>query len=457
MIYKPYPYQQFAEDKIIDLPAVALMLFMGAGKTVITLTAVDKLLHDYFDVRRCLVIAPLRVAEDTWSREAAKWDHLRHLSITKALGSPAARSCAVESAAEIVVINRENVPWLVEHYGRHWSFDMVVVDELSGFKSHQAQRFRALRRVRPQIHRIVGLTGTPAPNGLIDLWAQIYLLDQGERLGRFITHYRERYFEPDKRNATTIFSYKPKPDAEKAIYQKIGDICVSMKDSDWLTLPGRIDRVVPVALPSAAQTAYKQLENNLILQLAGDDDVIKAGTAATLSNKLLQMANGAAYTEDGRVWEIHSAKLEALANIIEAANGRPVLVFYSYKHDVERIRKYFDKLHPRVLADDRDIADWNAGKIPLLLAHPASCGYGLNLQAGGNIIVWFGLTWSLEQYQQANARLYRQGQTEAVIIHHLVAEGTIDEDVMKALQRKAVGQDALLTAVKARLEKYLAA
>lgn len=456
MIYKPYPYQQFAEDKIIDLPAVALMLFMGAGKTVITLTAVDKLLHDYFDVCRCLVIAPLRVAEDTWSREAAKWDHLRHLSIAKALGSPAARSRAVESAAEIVIINRENVPWLVEHYGRHWPFDMVVVDELSGFKSHQAQRFRALRRVRPQIHRIVGLTGTPAPNGLIDLWAQIYLLDQGERLGRFITHYRERYFEPDKRNATTIFSYKPKPDAEKAIYQKIGDICVSMKDSDWLTLPGRIDRVVPVALPSAAQTAYKQLEKDLILQLAGDD-VIKAGTAATLSNKLLQMANGAAYTEDGRVQEIHSAKLEALANIIEAANGRPVLVFYSYKHDVERIRKYFGKLHPRVLADDRDIADWNAGKIPLLLAHPASCGYGLNLQAGGNIIVWFGLTWSLEQYQQANARLYRQGQTEAVIIHHLVAEGTIDEDVMKALQRKAVGQDALLTAVKARLEKYLAA
>jgi len=451
MKFIPHTYQKYAIQRILDQPAVGLFLDMGMGKTVCALTAVAELLYDRFEVIRVLVIAPLRVAEDTWSREVEKWDHLKHLKISKVLGSERERIAALNEKADIYVINRENVEWLVDYYGngKFWPFDMVIIDELSSFKSPKARRFRALRKVRPLIKRIVGLTGTPAPNGLIDLWAQIYLLDQGERLGKTITGYRDRYFEPDKRSRTVIYSWKPKPQAEKAIYEKISDICVSMRAEDWLEMPERIDRVIPVQLPQEARDKYRQLERDLLLPFA-DGDVV-ANTAAVLSNKLLQLANGAVYDENGGVKVLHNAKLEALEDVIEAANGKPVLVFYTYRHDLDRLKTYFPKA--RTLDTAKDISDWNSGKISMLLAHPASTGHGLNLQAGGNIIVWFGLTWSLELYQQANARLHRQGQKESVIVHHLVAVDTVDEDVMKALEGKATTQEALITAVKARMQK----
>ena len=419
------------------------------SKTVITLTAVLDLLYNRFEVSKVLVIAPLRVAEDTWSRETRKWDHLKDLGIAKILGSQKERIAALKQSADIWVINRENVEWLVRQCGNNWPFDMVVVDELSSFKSSKARRFRALRKVRPMIKRIVGLTGTPAPNGLLDLWAQVYLLDLGERLGKTVTGYRERYFNPGKRNRTVIYSWALKPEAEKTIHQKLSDLCVSMRAEDWLELPERVDRVVPVILPPAAKKQYQKLEKELLLPLANSD--VTANTAAVLSNKLLQMANGAVYDENGEIQHIHDAKMGALEDILEAANGKSVLIFYAYRHDLERLRKLEGA---RTLDTVEDIEKWNSGKIPILLAHPASAGHGLNLQAGGNIIVWFGLTWSLEQYQQANARLHRQGQEHGVLVHHLVAEGTIDETVMSVLGSKATGQNALLEAVKARIEKY---
>lgn len=450
MRFKPHSYQKIAIQKILDLPATGLFLDMGLGKTVCTLTAIDELLYDRFEISRVLVIAPLRVAEDTWSREVQKWDHLRHMKTAKVLGTEKQRVAALASKADIWVINRENVEWLVNFYGKKWPFDMVVIDELSSFKSNRAKRFRALRKVRPLIKRVVGLTGTPAPNGLIDLWAQIYLLDQGERLGKTITGYRDRYFNPGRQNRTVIYAWEPKPEAEETIYKKISDICVSMRSEDWLELPERIDNVVYVQLPPAVKDLYRQLEKDLLLPFASGD--IVADTAAVLSNKLLQMANGAVYDENKVVKELHDVKLQALEGIVEAANGKPVLVFYAYRHDLSRLQAWFK--NARTLSTARDIEDWNTSKIPVLLAHPASAGHGLNLQAGGNIIVWFGLSWSLELYQQANARLHRQGQGKAVIVHHLVAEGTIDEDVMKALRQKYAGQDALLEAVKAKVQKY---
>ena len=449
MRYEPRVYQNYASERIMDTPALALFLDMGLGKTISTLTALADLLHNRFEVSKVLVIAPLKVAESVWSEEKNKWDHTKYLRISAVLGSQRDRIVALDKQADIYVINRENVEWMVTYYGKKWPFDTVAIDESSSFKSPSSKRFRALRKVRPFIKRIVELTGTPSPNNLLDLWPQIYLLDQGERLGKTITGFRERYFEPDKRNRTTVFSWKPKPGAEEAVYAKISDICVSMKAKDWLDLPERIDNIIPVKLPVAAKEKYKQLERDLLLPLT-DSDVV-ANTAAVLSNKLLQMANGAVYDENKQVGEIHDAKLEALEGVVEAAVGQPVLVFYSYKHDCERILRRFPKA--RMLNIAKDIADWNAGKIPMLLAHPASAGHGLNLQAGGHIVVWFGLTWSLELYQQANARLHRQGQKHGVIIHHLVAEGTVDEEVMRALLNKAVGQDALLAAVKARIEK----
>lgn len=411
------------------------------------------MLYNYFDVQKVLVIAPLRVAQKTWPDEIRKWDHLKHLRISKVLGTEKQRLAALQVKADIWIINRENVEWLVDLYGKDWPFDMVVIDELSSFKSSKAKRFRALRKVRPLIKRIVGLTGTPAPNGLIDLWPQVYLLDQGERLGKTVTGYRSRYFDPGKRNRTVIFSWDPKPGAEEAIYSKLSDICVSMSAEDWLQMPERIDREVKVQIPEAARAKYDQLERDLLLPFAGGD--ITADTMAILSNKLLQMANGAVYDENGATREIHQGKIEALDDILEAANGQPVLVFYNYQHDRDRLLKHIPAA--RVLDTEDDIEKWNQGKIPVMLAHPASAGHGLNLQAGGNIIVWFGLTWSLELYQQANARLYRQGQDKSVIIHHLVAEETIDGDVMAALAGKDVSQKALLEAVKARIEKYQAA
>lgn len=458
MLFEPHKYQEYAIEKITQEPIVGLFLEMGLGKTVITLTALDQLKFDSFESGKVLIIAPLRVAEDTWSRESEKWDHLKPLRISKILGDRKQREKALKADADLYIINRENVEWLVSMTGSKWPFDTVVIDELSSFKSPSAKRFRALRRVRPMINRIIGLTGTPAPNGLMDLWSQIYLLDQGERLGKTITGYRDRYFTAGARSGHVVYDWKEKKEAEEAVFSQISDICVSMKAEDWLKMPQRIDRRIPVVLSQDVKEKYKKLERDLLLPLK-DADIV-ANTAAVLSNKLLQMANGACYDENKGVQHIHDAKLDALEDVVEAANGHPVLVFYSYKHDLERIQQRFGK-KVRILrkgADgSKDIADWNAGKIDILAVHPASAGHGLNLQDGGNIIVWFGLPWSLELYQQANARLYRQGQKRSVIIHHLVAQGTMDEDVMDALEAKAAGQDALMAAVKARIEKVRAA
>lgn len=415
---------------------------------MITLTALDELMHDRFEVTKVLVIAPLRVAQTTWSAEAAKWDHLRHLRISKVLGNKQQRLAALEQPADIFLVNRENVVWLVEHYKKAFPFDTVVIDELSSFKSNRAKRFRALRKVRPLVKRIIGLTGTPTPNGLIDLWPQVYLLDRGERLGKTLTAYRERYFVPDKRNRDVVFSYKPKPEAEAKIYEKLEDLCVSMKAADWLAMPERIDRVVDVVLDTRAQAKYDQLEQDLLLPVADDADVI-ASNAAVLTNKLLQLANGAVYDEHQQVQLIHDAKLDALEDLIEAANGNPLMVYYSFKHDLKRIQERFPDA--RALSTEQDIECWNRGEVPLLLAHPASAGHGLNLQQGGHTIIWFGLTWSLELYQQANARLHRQGQQKSVIVHHLVVKGTVDEQVMKAIEHKDVSQEALLAALRARI------
>lgn len=454
MIFKPHDYQQYAKQWIIEKPSSGLFLDLGMGKTVCTLTAVEELLYDYFDVSKVLVIAPLRVAEDTWSSEVQKWEHLKNLKISKVLGKEEVRIETLKEKADIYVINRENVEWLVEYLGKEWFFDMVVIDELSSFKSPKSNRFRALKKVRPFIKRIVGLTGTPAPNGLIDLWSQIYLLDQGERLGKTLTGYRDRYFQPDKRNQTVIFSWKPVDGAEDRIYEKLKDICISMKAADYLKLPERINNSIMVQLPKEAEMKYRKLEKELLLPL--EDADIVADTAAVLTNKLLQMANGAVYDENGEVKEIHDAKLKALDDVIEEANGKPVLIFYAYKHDLYRLSEYLKNKEFRVLNNSEDIESWNKGKVPIMLVHPASAGHGLNLQFGGNIIVWFGLTWSLELYQQANARLYRQGQQQSVVVNHIIAKGTIDEDVMRALENKEVGQEALLQAVKARLKQISA-
>lgn len=372
--------------------------------------------------------------------------------MVRVLGSQAQRIRALETDADIYCINRENIPWLVKYYGADWPFDGVVLDELSSFKSPSSKRFKAMRKVRPLIKHIVGLTGTPSPNGLIDLWAQIYLLDQGKRLGRTLTEYRNRYFNPGRRNGYVVYDWVPKDGAEDEIYRRISDICISMKACDYLKLPERVDVVRAVKLNDEAQAAYTEMEKEAVLEL-GPNEIVDAGTAAVVSGKLLQIANGAVYDEDGKTHIIHESKLDTLEDVIESVNGRPVLVFYAYQHDLERIMQRFPQA--RKLEGSAEIDAWNRGEIPILLAHPAGAGHGLNLQAGGNHIVWFGLTWSLELYQQANARIYRQGvKGERITITHLVAEGTIDEDVMKVLDGKATRQDALLEAVKARVEKY---
>ncbi|OSB13759.1 DEAD/DEAH box helicase [Clostridium botulinum] len=425
---------------------------MGMGKTISTLTAIDDLLF-LGESEKILVIAPLRVAEDTWSTEVDKWDHINHLKISKILGTPKQRIDAVEKNADIYVTNRENVVWLVDNYFKNWKWDTCVIDELSSFKSSKAKRFRALKKVRPYFKRIIGLTGTPAPNSLIDLWPQIYLLDGGKRLGRTITSYRQQYFNPGKRNQYIVYNWELKDGAEKQIHKKIGDICISMMAKDYLDIPERIDNVININLSKNAINKYKQLEKDLVLELGKDD--ITAANAAVLTNKLLQMSNGAIYSEDKQAIEIHEEKLKALLDIIEVANGKPVLIFYSFKHDFDRIVNFLKskKLDAIGLEDSKDIKKWNNGEIPILLVHPASAGHGLNLQYGGNIIVWFGLTWSLELYQQANARLHRQGQKETVVINHLVSKDTVDEDVIKALGSKEVNQNVLLEAVKARLKE----
>lgn len=395
-----------------------------------------------------LVIAPLRVARSTWPDEIAKWDHLNDLTYSVAVGTEKERLEALRKNVEIVIINRENVDWLVNKSGYRFNFDMIVIDELSSFKSYSAKRFKALLKVRPYVERIVGLTGTPSSNGLMDLWAEYRLLDFGERLGRYITRYRLKYFTPDKRSATVIFSYKLLPGAEDEIYNAISDITISMKAKDYLKMPDLIINEVTVDLNPTERRTYETLRKEMVVQISEQEE-IDAVNAASLSGKLLQMANGAVYDEDKRVLRIHDKKLDALEDLIEAANGKPVLIAYWYKHDLERIKERFNV---REILNDQDIRDWNNGKIDVAVIHPASAGHGLNLQQGGSTMIWFGLTWSLELYEQANARLYRQGQNETVVIHHIITKGTIDEDVMLALKRKEKMQSALIDAVKARLK-----
>ena len=447
MRYKPHDYQDYATQFILDHPVAAIFLDCGLGKTVITLTAMEELLHDRFEVSRILIIAPLRVARDTWPAEIQKWEHLRQLTFAVAVGTERERIVALAQRAELTIINRENVDWLVSKSGWPFDFDMIVIDELSSFKSYQARRFRALMKARPLAKRVVGLTGTPSANGLMDLWAEFRLLDMGKRLGRFITHYREELFLPDKRNQQMVFSYKPRPGAEDEIYQRIGDITISMRSADYLKLPELVETQSVVKLSTKERKAYDAMKAEMVTTIG--DQEIDAMNAAALSNKLLQMAGGAVYDEDGKSLHLHDCKLDVLEDLVESANGRPVLVAYWYKHDAERIKEC---MPVREIWSSRDIRDWNAGKIPVALIHPAGAGHGLNLQDGGSMLIWFSLTWSLELYQQTNARLYRQGQKHTVTITHIIAEGTIDEQVMLALQKKDKTQAALIEAVKAELE-----
>lgn len=453
MKFVPHSYQRYCINRLLTDCALGLLLDMGLGKTVITLTAINDLKYNRFAVGKVLVIAPKKVAESTWAKEAEKWDHLKLLRITAVLGPVTKRVRALNTPADIYVINRENIPWLVEYYRNTWPFDMVVVDEFSSFKNHQAKRFKALSWVRPHIKRIVGLTGTPAPNGLLDIWAQLYLLDGGQRLGKKITAFRERYFEPDQRNRDRVFSYVPKAGGEEAIQKLIGDICVSMKAEDYLELPDITYNTVHVVLDSKAQKSYEKLEREMLLQV--DESTIDAGSAAVLTNKLLQLCNGAVYDENRNIIDIHKCKIEAFSELVEGLNGKPALVFYNFQHDKERIKQTLAKTNLRVreLKTPQDETDWNNRQIDILLAHPASAAYGLNLQQGGNHVIWFGLNWSLELYQQANKRLHRQGQTEKVIIHHLTVSGGVDEDVVAALANKTSTQDQLMSALKARIER----
>ena len=447
MKYSPHNYQIYSTNFILNNPISAIFLECGLGKSVISLTAINDLMLDYFDVSRTLVIAPLRVANSTWPDEIKKWDHLKHLNYSVVIGSEKERLDALGKPAHIYLINRENVDWLITKSGISWKFDMVVIDELSSFKSYQAKRFKSLLKVRPKLKRIVGLTGTPSSNGLMDLWAEFRLLDMGERLGRYITYYRQNFFIPDKRNQQMIFSYKPKDGAEKKIYSLISDITISMKSKDFLKMPECVMNEVIVTLSDKEQKLYDSLKQDMVLSL--EENEIDAINAAALSNKLLQMSNGAVYNDDKESLHIHDRKLDALEDLIEGTNGKPVLVAYWFKHDLEKIKDRFDV---REIKSAKDISDWNEGKIPVALIHPASAGHGLNLQAGGSTLIWFGLTWSLELYQQTNARLYRQGQDSTVVIHHILTKGTIDEDVMKALKAKEKIQDALIDSVKARLK-----
>lgn len=444
MQYKPYEYQEYATKFIQTHEASAIFLDCGMGKSVITLTAIQHLIANG-KARRVLIIAPLRVAQTTWPDEIRKWDHLNGLTFAVAVGTCVQRIAALRQKADITIINRENVEWLIAKSGQKWCFDTVVVDELSSFKSYQAKRFKYLLKVRPFVSRIVGLTGTPASNGLMDLWAEFRVLDMGERLGRYITRYRETYFTPDKRNAQVVFSYKPLPGAEERIYEKIGDMTISMKAKEYLKMPELMQNNVYVKLDAKAERVYAELKDEMVVELKGAE--IDAVNAAVLSNKLLQMSNGAIYTGDGRVLPIHDKKLDALEDLFESANGKPVLVAYWFKHDLSRIKAQFP--FAREIKTAEDIRDWNNGEVAMGLIHPASAGHGLNLQQGGSTIIWFGLTWSLELYQQLNARLYRQGQKETVVIHHILAKGTMDERVLRAVGEKDKTQTALIDAVRA--------
>lgn len=445
MKFVPHDYQKYAVEYIKSHPVTALFLDMGLGKTVTTLTAIRDLMYDTFEVQRVMVIAPLRVARDTWPGEIKKWDHLKELTCSVVVGSVAERKRALQQDADIYIVNRENLVWLYENC--RLDFDMVVLDELSSFKNAQSKRFKAMKAMRPKVKRIVGLTGTPSGNGLMDLWAEFRLLDMGERLGRYISQYRNLYFKPDKRNGMVVFSYKPLPGAEEAIYHQIADITVSMKANDYLKMPELVSVTKEVTLSEKEQKRYDELKKSLVLDLP--DGEVTAANAASLTMKLSQIANGAIYTDDKDVVKIHDRKLDALEDLVESANGRPVLVAYWFKHDKDRIQK---RMQARELKEPQDFTDWNAGKIPVALIHPASAGHGLNLQQGGSILIWFGLTWSLELYQQTNARLWRQGQMDkTVIIQHIVAKDTIDERILQVLEHKDGTQAALIDAVKADL------
>lgn len=447
MNFIPHNYQQYAIDYIESHSISAVLLDMGLGKTSITLTAINDLLFDSFDVHKVLVVAPLRVARDTWSAEIEKWEHLNDLNYSIVVGTERERLKALSIPADIYIINRENVQWLVEDSGFPFDFDMAVIDELSSFKNHQSKRFKAFMKVRPKLKRIVGLTGTPAGNGLMDLYAEFRLLDMGERLGRFISQYRGAYFQPDKRNGMIIYSYKPLPYAEQQIYDRISDITISMKATDHLKMPELISSEYTVQLTEKQKEKYEKLKKELVL--TSDDNEVTAANAAALSNKLSQMASGAVYSDDGSIVEVHNGKLDALEDIIESMNGKPLLVAYWFKHDLERIKKRFDV---REIKSSEDISDWNSGKIPVALIHPASAGHGLNLQSGGSTLVWFSLPWSLELYQQTNARLWRQGQTAStVVIQHIITKNTIDAKILNALKAKDTTQAELISAVKACL------
>lgn len=447
MKFIPHEYQQYSIDFIKDHKIAALLLEMGLGKTVTTLTAIKDLMHDDFSVKKVLIVAPLRVTQSTWPNEIEKWDHLKDLTYSIVLGTPKQRKEALWKKADLYLINRENLDWLITKSGFDFDFDMVVIDELSSFKNYKAKRFTSLMQVRHKVDRIVGLTGTPSSNGLMDLFAEFKVLDMGERLEYYISRYRDKYFLPDKRNGLQIYSWKPRKNAEQEIYDKISDITISMKSVDFLDMPELVINEVPVSLGEAEKHKYDKFKADLILQLKDAD--IDAANAAVLSNKLLQMANGAIYDEFNISHHIHDQKLDTLEDLIEGANGKPILIAYWFQHDLERIKERFKV---RQIKTATDIEEWNKGNIPIAVIHPASAGHGLNLQAGGSTLVWFGLTWSLELYQQTNARLWRQGQNETVVIHHIIAKDTIDEDVMLALKLKDKTQASLIDAVKARLE-----
>lgn len=455
-----HKYQKVCVEHIISHPFCGVFLDMGLGKTISTLTAIEELKYDYCEIDTVLVIAPKRVAETVWEEEAKKWDHTKHLTFSKIIGTERQRLAALKKKVDVYIISRDNIAWLCSLYAAKLPYDMLVIDELSSFKAHQTQRFKSLRLARPWFKRVVGLTGTPAPNGLINLWSQMYLIDRGERLEKTITAYRSRYFRPGASNGYVVYSYNILPESEKLIQNRIKDICISMRAEDYLEMPERIDNFVRVVMPDNLYEIYKKFEEENIITLANE---IKEGTttvnavnAAALSNKLLQFANGAIYDENKNVVPVHDLKLEALKEIVEAADGKPVLVAWTYQFDRDRIMNYFRSLKPRELKTAQDINDWNAGKVQLMLAHPASAGHGINLQAGGNIIVWYGLTWSLELYQQFNARLYRQGQKQRTIIHHIIASKTEDENVVKALKSKDKTQNNLMNSIKAKLELYRA-
>ena len=446
MRYVAHNYQNYAKDFILAHKVSALFLDCGLGKTITTLTAINELMYDSFEISKVLIIAPLRVAQSTWKEEIEKWDHLNLLRYSIAVGDEKERLKALKQNSDIYIINRENVDWLVTKSGIDFNFNMLIIDELSSFKSHTSKRFKSLLKIRPYFERVVGLTGTPSSNGLMDLWAEFRVLDLGERLGRYITHYRNEYFLPDKRNGAIIFSYKPQPNAEERIYRRLADMTISMKSTEYLKMPELILNELEINLDEEDQIKYKKFKKEMVMTI--QEKEIDAINAASLSNKLIQLANGSIYDEDKKFYEVHNKKLDKLEEIIESANGKPVLVAYWFKADKERIEKRF-KVREIKTADD--IKQWNKGMIDLALIHPASVGHGLNLQSGGSTLVWFSLTWSLELYQQTNSRLYRQGQKDTVVIHHLITKNTIDEDIIKSLKRKDKTQEALMRAVKARI------